>query len=204
MGSTNERIEVGLDPQGERVTIVVGNENNSILAVQSVVVLKADFIIKKKHPWSLGERKSMFRRRSNSNLSNSSPAPPRYRNLRSDLLRPESPKPERPSSRRGERDQPPISRGRDLSRSDRSVSSRSSRHSHQGNSRRRPSMNGSVSSKNSRQALENNSSSQRTDLAPMQETNTLKKNVSGKRRLISYRPQFRNHRVDPVLMVADV
>ncbi|CAB9530379.1 expressed unknown protein [Seminavis robusta] len=106
----HEEIEVGLDAKADQITIVVGTDQNT---VQSVVVLKSGFTTKKKKPNRLlwNRRSRSTSRFSDSSLPSLNPPP------RSELLRPDSPVSLRASVFDGrQRDQP--LRGRDAVRDD--------------------------------------------------------------------------------------
>lgn len=200
-----EQIEVSFDAQVDQITIVVGNESNS---VQSVVVLSSNFT-KKRLLWNRVQSASKYSRRPSSHLNNtgSSRAPPtRKDSMRSELLRPDSPPAQRQRSsafdgRRGERDQPPGGRGRESLRSDRSVGSH---HSHQRQNGRQPSLRG-ISKESRFHRRMDRSSSYIKDMPPTEKCKANNKKSNKKRTTVkSFRPKFRNNRVDPIVLVADV
>ena len=186
MDAPNEMIEVGLDAKSNQTTIVVGNDRGS---VQCVIVVKSNLL----KPKPAANPFQSLR----STLSNTSAAPTtRRRSMRSDLLRPVSPMPQRSSvfeGRRGERDQPPTNRGRDFNRDSGTLMSRVSSHGHY-----------KQRSTNFRMGSE--SSMQRTCLQPMSENKIYTyRNTTYSRRVKAAKPnRSKLQGIDSVVMIADV
>lgn len=210
----HETIEVGLDTESNQITIVVGTDLDG---VQSVVVVNPheQKNRKFKHPLS-NPKKSNSGAISHMKALKSFAAP--IRASRSDLLRPDSPMPDRSSvfegRRGGEREQPP----QPESASNAATNGRG-RDSFRGRSKSQVTQRGSVvaSSVGSRVTLRKQSSTHSIDtqgtkgsirrkylsrLHSMDETKT--QHYKSRRQSNFISGSFWNHKVGAVVMVADV